>query len=763
MARRRVPKIAADLIGRGFKIFPIICRTKDRIPVKWGTVATDEPAQIEVWAKEFPGCNWGIALDETGHTVVDIDVHDGQDGPGTVDLLELVYGPLPPTLEAKTPSGGRHLFYKGACGSQNHIAAAMLRVKKTGVDVKSRGGYVVGAGSKTETGVYGWIGEKPIADLPTWIAQLVGEGKARAGETNVLHEDEEADIERARRWLRLAAPPSVEGEGGDDNAYRVACQVRDFGLSEDACLEAMLDWWNDRCEPPWDTAELAKKVKNAYSYARSDQGSRSPFEDFADDPPPNPGESEGGGGAIEGLTDRPIENPLLVEMNTRHAKVGAGGKVMVMRLEKDATGQEMWTPYSTVEFDKLYEHRKVAIGDKSVSLGKWWREQRRHTHCKGVTFDPRRPSGALPPKDDEEHGDFNLWTGLAVEPAPGDWGLLRDDVIGEVLCDNSTVLHTYVLDWLAFLFQHPERLHRVALAFRGPKGTGKSTLTRALLRALGPHAMKVHEAEQVYGRFNWHMQNKVLVVSEEARWLQGRSHESALKTLITEAETTYEPKGLARVPGVNHVSLILNSNADWVVPASLGDERRFVVSDVSDRRRGDRAFWDAVYRQTDREGGLAAMVHELLRRDIGGFEPWSDAPKTRALADQVMESLDFMARWWHSVLETGEPPNMSQLDYNILSCDIPLTADWREGPVAVSRKALYEDYCAAVPGRYTPRVVNVLGKFLTGFGVRSRQCGAGLQRGERVWVLPQLDEARRIFSSKVGADIFEREDDDIFS
>jgi len=748
MARHRLPRPAADLIRRGFRIFPIIKGTKDRIPVKWGGRATDDPAAIALWAREYPGCNWGIALGATGHAVIDVDVHDGQDGPGTLDLMELSYGPLPPTLEARTPSGGRHLFFRGTCASLNHLLAAQLGVRKTGVDVKSTGGYVVGAGSRTPDGAYEWADDRSMAELPEWVRLAAGDGRGPRRETAVLAEDEEADVDRARRWLRGVAPPSVEGEGGDDNAFRVACAVRDMGLSEEACLEAMLDEWNGRCEPPWDPAELARKARNAYEYARADQGSTSAsadFEDLGDGPPPAPG---GAGG----LCDPPREDPLLAEMNAAHAKVAAGGKVAVMRLERNANGHEEWVPYPTSEFDKLYEHRRVAVGDKSVPLGRWWREHGRHTSCRGFSFDPREPSGATP------GGDFNLWTGLTVEPREGDWRRLRDDVVGEVLCGGDGRLHGYVLDWLAFLFQAPERLHLVALAFRGPKGTGKSTLTRALLRALGPHAMKVHDAEQVYGRFNWHMQNKVLVVSEEARWLQGRSNESALKTLITEEETTYEPKGLARVPGRNHVSLILNSNADWVVPASLGDERRFVVSDVSGRRVGDAPFWRAVYRQTDGEGGLAAMAHELLRRDVRGFAPWDGPPRTRALADQVMESLDFMARWWHGALDRGEPPNMSLVEGRVRS-DLTTHADWREGPVALDRGLLYEDYCARVPGRYQPKTVNSLGKFLSGLGARTGQLTSGPGKGRRVWVLPRLDEARGLFSAAVGADAFDRDGD----
>ena len=211
---------------------------------------------------------------------------------------------------------------------------------KTGLDVKSQGGYVVGAGSRTDAGEYRWAEDRPVAELPPWVAEAAG-GAANGPrrETAVLAEDEEADVDRARRWLRDMAPPSVEGEGGDDNAFRVACAVRDLGLSDGACLEAMLDEWNGRCEPPWGADELAKKVANAYEYARADQGSRSPSVDFEGEPPP------------EGEMPKWPSN--LERLNERYCLVrkdGGGGYSWVYEEERDRSGHVRWDRMRTSAF-----------------------------------------------------------------------------------------------------------------------------------------------------------------------------------------------------------------------------------------------------------------------------------------------------------------------------------------------------------------------------------------------------------------------------
>ena len=75
------------------------------------------------------------------------------------------------------------------------------------------------------------------------------------------------------------------------------------------------------------------------------------------------------------------------------------------------------------------------------------------------------------------------------------------------------------------------------------------------------------------------------------------------------------------------------------------------MRDVSDSRIGDRTYFKAVDNQMA-NGGLAAMIHELLHRDISGFEV-RDVPQTEGLADQKELSLDSLDQWWLAVLERG--------------------------------------------------------------------------------------------------------------
>ena len=87
-----------------------------------------------------------------------------------------------------------------------------------------------------------------------------------------------------------------------------------------------------------------------------------------------------------------------------------------------------------------------------------------------------RPEGDLP-------GYLNLWRGFAVQPKPGEWSRLQEHIF-EVLCGAVPALYAYVLSWMAFGVQHPERPAEVALAIARAGGAGKDDHRQDLRRAV---------------------------------------------------------------------------------------------------------------------------------------------------------------------------------------------------------------------------------------------------------------------------------------
>jgi KaiC/GvpD/RAD55 family RecA-like ATPase len=88
-----------------------------------------------------------------------------------------------------------------------------------------------------------------------------------------IHADRSTALERCRRYL-ANVPGAVQGQGGDDHTYRVACIAAvDFDLPDTDALAALGEW-NGKCSPPWDMDLLEAKIQHARRYASGAAGSK---------------------------------------------------------------------------------------------------------------------------------------------------------------------------------------------------------------------------------------------------------------------------------------------------------------------------------------------------------------------------------------------------------------------------------------------------------------------------------------------------------
>ena len=92
------------------------------------------------------------------------------------------------------------------------------------------------------------------------------------------------------------------------------------------------------------------------------------------------------------------------------------------------------------------------------------------------------------------------------------------------------------------------------------------------------------------------------------------------------------------------------SNNDWVVPANV-DQRRFVVIEAGTARMQDSTYFKALREQMG-QGGRQALMQFLLDQDLSGVE-LRRIPRTDALAEQQLLSLDSVGQWLYAALDAG--------------------------------------------------------------------------------------------------------------
>jgi RecA/RadA recombinase len=255
---------ALSLAAKGFKVFPIAPGQKaPPLLAGWPQRATSDPDTVRDFWIAVPEANIGIHCE--GMIVIDVDVKKG--GDESLQLLDMTYG-LPPTLTSRTPTGGRHLFYRQSSGVNNTVERLA-----PGLDIRSNGGYVVAVGSVVGAGSYVWGDDVAVADAPEWLVQKLGTYTPREQPAKVNVEDAAAEVvDRARDWL-AGQLPAIEGNGGDAHTFKVICGLRDMGVSS-VQANVLLESWNATCAPPWTPEELNTKVANAYKYGQNEPGSK---------------------------------------------------------------------------------------------------------------------------------------------------------------------------------------------------------------------------------------------------------------------------------------------------------------------------------------------------------------------------------------------------------------------------------------------------------------------------------------------------------
>ncbi|KXT73383.1 putative replication protein [Streptococcus sp. DD10] len=137
----------------GFSVIPI--NPKNKMPlIGFADKPAMTPAEIENFWDGYPNAN--IALRTTNFFVIDIDKHGKSNGFESLKKWKHL-GLIESTLQAKTASGGKHLFYF----KREDTPIGQMIGFLPGVDIKANeNNYVLVAPSATEKGQYEWDLEK---------------------------------------------------------------------------------------------------------------------------------------------------------------------------------------------------------------------------------------------------------------------------------------------------------------------------------------------------------------------------------------------------------------------------------------------------------------------------------------------------------------------------------------------------------------------------------------------------------------------------
>ncbi len=514
------------------------------------------------------------------------------------------------------------------------------------------------------------------------------------------------------RWVPEVLPKARKEE--NTGAWRVSSADLGRDLQEDLSLhptEGGKDWGTDEPCTAIDVViehgGAADAVKAAFwlcdqlglnPVALGFKGKRQPGGRKAE----SAGRAGGPAGAAHLKDGQHAVDAVVDDFNARYMVVNEAGKAVIYQPGYDVVlKRRRFDRLAFRDLQNLYLNDliKVGLDDKDRPIWKtaadvWLRHRRRRQFIGGVVFDP---SATAPTPD-----VLNLWEGFAVEPRPGDWSLMREH-IRVVICDGDHERFSYLKGWMARMVQRPAEQGEVAVVMKGGEGTGKGTLAKALMHITGHHGLAISNAKHLVGNFNAHLRDTVFLFADEALFAGDRAHVGALKSLITEPYLTVEGKFQNAVQTPNFLHVMMASNEEWVVPAAM-DARRFFVLEVDESRKGDHAYFAAIWAQM-KAGGYEAMLHELLAINLDTFNVRA-VPVTEGLQRQKKLSLPTAEAWWLDCLERG------YVFKSKLGLESYFNA-WRE---KVATELLFASYVEFAKGRGERRILTRegLGQFLAG-------------------------------------------------
>ena len=347
---------------------------------------------------------------------------------------------------------------------------------------------------------------------------------------------------------------------------------------------------------------------------------------------------------------------------------------------------------------------------------------------------------------------YNLFVGTNILPTKGDPGPVLTHIF-EIWCRSNVVAYQYVINWLARMVQKPGEQGKTVIVIRSGEGAGKNIILDIFDRYFGSHSVMLTKPEDLAG-FNDHLGLSVFVFLNEALWGGNKSVEGTMKSTITDDILLVERKYLPKFKAKNCTHIMVATNNDWAVPVGI-DDRRFLILDASEERKGDFDYFSALADHI-KSGGEAALNYHLLHEvDIAAFDVRSIPELNSATKlDHKIRTADSITKWWLDVLTEGGfdiPRQTSNSSGYVREAD-----EFVEWPLHKSlnllTKELHESYRDASHGAHKESKTTLSKKLAELMGIGAiptvRPWNSGADRG-REYVLPSLTKARETMEQRL--------------
>jgi hypothetical protein len=606
-------KVALSLAKLGLFVFP--CGPDKKPLVKWSERSTREPDVLKAWWSEWPDSLPAIDCGKSDLLVIDLDRHGNADGVMAWESLLDRHGARPNDWpEIMTPGDGIHIYFD----QPGDIGCGRGSLPE-GIDVKGKGGYVIGPGANLPDGRrYKCAVKGNFQTPPEWLLDRLRSKSARQMNGTQFKTDN-VSLKREKAYAAAALDNAAsELAGLKPGSRNESLNAKAFGMGQ-----MVGAGWLERTEVEdalWRACVSNRLVNDdgpdavqATLASGLGAGIQRPRERLQDQPKA----VDDGVSVDDFYAFMPTHSYIFTPTQEMWPATSVNGLIPpIVIAEDDGNGK----PVTLVATKWLDENKHVEqmtwapgqpmlINDRLIADGGWIERN-------GVTcFNNYRPP--------------TIKLGDATKAGP--WL----DHARKIFGDDAN----HIVSFLAHRVQRPQEKINHALVLGGAQGIGKDTLLEPVKYAVGPWNFIETSPQQVLGRFNGCVKSVILRISE-ARDLGDSDRFSFYDHMKT---YTAAPPDVLRVDekhlreysvsNVCGVIITTNHKTDGIYLPS-DDRRHFVVWSDLTKEEFDASYWKTLWHWYD-DGGMQQVAAYLATLDISAFDPKAPPPKTDAFWDIV--------------------------------------------------------------------------------------------------------------------------------
>jgi putative DNA primase/helicase len=260
------------------------------------------------------------------------------------------------------------------------------------------------------------------------------------------------------------------------------------------------------------------------------------------------------------------------------------------------------------------------------------------------------------PKQEAPDGVYNTFTNYEVDnKILHDNIKLEDSMILEHLnnlCGNDIAMFNYVVAFLARKLQQPYKLTNTSLIFKSVEGCGKDMFFNWFgSEVLGSrYYLNEDKTELIFGRFNSCIENKILIVLNEASGKDTYNLSNCIKNAISRKINNIECKGMSPFNNTNHIGYISLTNNKNPMKVDAED-RRFVGIECNNKIANNNEYFCKLDEQLKSGKYDKLFYNYLMAIDVDTYDFTNNRPTSEFYNNMKQANIPVLALFFENLTD----------------------------------------------------------------------------------------------------------------